>query len=153
MNFQDRLTALGYVLPHPPNPAGNYLPYVRAGHFLYTAGVLPMRDGALACKGKLGAGVSLEEGYEAAKWCALNLLSIVVLAAGSLDQVERFLTITGYVNTVPDFTAHPKVINGASDLLAAVFGEAGKHARAAVGVASLPLDAAVEIQAVVLLKS
>lgn len=153
MNPQDQLTALGYVLPPPPSPAGNYLPFVRAGNLLHTAGMLPMRDGVLACKGKLGAGLSVEEGYEAARWCALNILSVVVQAAGSLDRVERFLTVTGFVNASPDFTAHPKVINGASDLLAAVFGEAGKHARAAVGVASLPLDAAVEVQAVVLLKS
>ncbi|MDX2111403.1 MAG: RidA family protein [Verrucomicrobiota bacterium] len=153
MNATAKLLELGLTLPPPPAPAGNYLPFVRAGNLLYTAGTLPIKDGALAAVGKVGSDVTIEQGYEAARLCALNILAIITAAAGSLDQVERFVAVTGFVNATGDFAAHPKVINGASDLFAAVFGDAGKHARVAVGASSLPLNAAVEVQAVVLLKS
>lgn len=144
-----RLAEQGLVLPAAPAPAANYVPFTIQAGLVHISGQLPMRDGAVAITGKLGADVSLEQGQEAARLCALAILAQArVACAGDLDRIRRVLRVGGFVASAPGFTDQPKVINGASDLLVAVLGEAGRHARAAVGVAVLPLDAAVEVDAV-----
>jgi enamine deaminase RidA (YjgF/YER057c/UK114 family) len=143
-----RLKELGIVLPQPAAPAANYMPYTQAGNILIISGQLPMMDGKLAFTGKLGANVSLETGQEAAKVCAINILAQTNAAlGGDLSRIKRCLRLGGFVASTPDFTQHPQVINGASNLMVDVLGEAGKHARAAVGVSALPFDAAVEVDA------
>lgn len=149
---EERLGKMGIVLPGPAAPAANYVPFVLTGDMLYISGQLPMVDGRLHYTGKLGGGVSLEEGVAAAHTCALNILAQARAALGSLDKVAHVVKLGGFVNCTPDFTEHPKVINGASDLMGNVFGEAGRHARFAVGAPSLPLGAAVEIDAVLKVK-
>ncbi|MDB5643265.1 MAG: hypothetical protein JWN07_2582 [Hyphomicrobiales bacterium] len=150
MNAEKRLQDLGLVLPSPPLAVANYVPAVRTGHLLVVSGQLPFGlDGAISGdhKGKLGRDVFNEAGQEAARLCALNVLAQVRAALGSLNDVKRCVRIGGYVNSSPGFTAISAVVNGASDLMVAVFGDAGRHARLAVGVAELPLDAAVEVEA------
>lgn len=147
--IEDTLTALGLTLPPAPTPAGNYLPYRISGNQLFLAGVIAIRDGRMTHSGAVGAGQTVESGYEAARVCALNALASIKAALGSLDRVTQFLYMGGYVNAVAGFADSPKVINGASDLFAEVFGESGKHARAAVAVAGLPNDSTVEIQVIV----
>lgn len=143
-----RLKELGITLPVPAAPAANYIPFTQAGNILVISGQLPMVDGKLGFTGKLGGGVTLETGQEAAKICAINILAQANAAlGGNLDRVKRCLRLGGFVACTPDFTQHPQVINGASNLMVEVLGEAGKHARAAVGVSSLPFDAAVEVDA------
>ena len=144
-----RLAALGLALPKAAAPVANYVPFARAGNLLFISGQLPVVAGKVEPKhqGKLGAKVSLEAGQEAARLAALNVLAQANAAAGDLARL-RALRLGGFVNAVPDFQQIPQVVNGASDLFAAVLGENGKHARAAVGVAQLPLDAAVEIEAI-----
>lgn len=148
MSFEKRLEELGIELPATPAPAGNYLPAVVVKGLCYTAGAICLREGRMVYTGKVGAEQTVEDGYQAARVCALNLLAAVRGALGSLDKVQRVVTVTGYVNGVAGFADSPKVINGASDLIVDVFGEAGKHARAAVAVAGLPADSTVEVQAV-----
>ncbi len=143
-----RLEELGIDLPEVAAPAGSYVATVQAGNLLHVSGQLPIRDGQVACTGRLGDGVSVEDGIAAARLCALNIVAQAKAALGDLDRVRRVVKLTGYVASAPDFTGQPTVINGASDLMADVFGAAGRHARAAVGVAALPLGAAVEIEAV-----
>ena len=143
-----RLAELGITLPQVVPPLAAYVPASRTGSLVYTAGQLPMVEGKLPQTGKLGAGVSAEEGYAHARQCALNGLAAVDALVG-LDRVVRVVKVVGFVACEPSFTAHPKVVNGASDLLGEVFGDAGKHARSAVGVASLPLDAPVEVELIV----
>lgn len=144
-----RLTELGIVLPQAAAPAGAYVPFVRAGDLLFISGQLPLLNGEMHFSGCLGAELSLEHGYASARLCALNLLAQVRAACdGNLERVRRVVKLTGFVRADAAFTAHPKVLNGASDLMMEVFGEAGRHARAAVGVASLPLEASVEIDGV-----
>lgn len=144
-----RLEALGLALPPAAAPVANYVPFSRAGSLLFVSGQLPMRVGGIdpAHKGKLGAGVSLEDGQAAARQAALNVLAQAKAAIGDLALL-RAVRIGGYVNCAPDFGQLPQVVNGASDLFAAVLGENGKHARFAVGVAQLPLDAAVEVEGI-----
>ena len=142
----ERLKAAGHSLPDPPASGGNYLPYRIVGNLVFLPGVISSWNGVLKFSGTVGEALSVEEGYEAAQLCALNLLANLHAAVGDLDRVRQIVSVNGYVNCVPGFSATPKVINGASDLLVAVFGDAGRHVRAAVGVAGLPLDAAVEIQ-------
>jgi enamine deaminase RidA (YjgF/YER057c/UK114 family) len=144
-----RLAALGIVLPPAAAPVANYVPYKRAGSLLFVSGQLPMGAGGLdpAHKGKLGAGVSLEDGQAAARQAALNVLAQANAAIGDLARLKA-VRVGGYVNCAPDYGQLPQVVNGASDLFAAVLGENGKHARFAVGVAQLPLDAAVEVEGV-----
>jgi enamine deaminase RidA (YjgF/YER057c/UK114 family) len=144
-----RLAALGLALPPAAAPVANYLPVARAGNLLFVSGQLPVVAGKVdpAHQGKLGAKVSLEAGQDAARLAALNVLAQANAAVGDLARL-RALRLGGFVNAVPDFGQIPQVVNGASDLFAAELGENGKHARAAVGVAQLPLDAAVEIEAV-----
>jgi enamine deaminase RidA (YjgF/YER057c/UK114 family) len=141
-----RLAELGLALPEVVRPAGAYVPAVRTGRYVYTAGQVPMVDGALPAAGKVGAEVSAERAKELAQVCALNALAAVKSVAGDLDRVARVVKVLGFVASAPGFTAQPQVINGASELLGEVFGEKGHHARSAVGVAVLPLDAPVEVE-------
>ncbi len=148
MNPETKLAELGHALPPPPASAGSYVPTVRTGNLLYCAGTLPMRDGKLTHAGPVGREQTVESGAKAAEACALNTLANVKAALGSLEQVSRIVFVTGFVNAVDGFTESPAVINGASDLFVKVFGEAGKHARAAVAVNGLPRGATAEIQVV-----
>ena len=144
-----RLAELGIDLPEPSAPAANYVPYVVSGNLVFVSGQLPVWNGDFRFIGKVGADFSLEEGIEAARLCGINLIAQARDAAGGdLDRIKRVVKLGGFVNACPDFTHHPKVINGASDLMADVFGEAGKHARFAVGAVSLPLGVAVEVDGV-----
>ncbi len=146
--ISERLTALNIVLPQLAAPLANYVPYTISGNTLYISGQLPSKDGHLI-KGQLGENMSVEEGQEAAKACAINIIAQANAALnGDLSRITRCLRLGGFVASTHDFYDHPKVINGASDLIVAVFAEAGKHARAAVGVAALPLGAAVEVDAI-----
>lgn len=148
MSLTSRLADLGIVLPQVTAPVASYVSAVVAGSFVYISGQLPMRDGAVV-KGHLGHGVSIEEGQQAAQLCALGILAQLNAALdGDLDRVARCVKLTGFVACTADFTDHPKVINGASEFMLQAMGDAGKHARAAVGVASLPLGACVEVEAV-----
>lgn len=144
-----RLSELGYELPPVPKPAGSYVPAVRSGALAFTAGQLPLDEGTLLYAGKVGDTVALEEAAEAAQRCALNALSAAAEAAGGLDNIARVIKVTGYVASARGFNQQPQVLNGASDFIGAVFGEAGHHARSAVGVAELPLGAPVEVEIVV----
>lgn len=148
-SIADRLKALGHALPPTPKPQGSYVPAVRTGNLVFIAGQLPMRDGLVLFKGKLGRDLDVEQGQEAARLCFLNILAALGFLGISPDQVTRVVRLGGFVQCVDGFADQPKVINGASDLCQAVFGEAGRHARAAVGVNALPLDSAVEIEATV----
>jgi enamine deaminase RidA (YjgF/YER057c/UK114 family) len=145
----DRLKELGYELPSVPVPAGSYVPAISAGSLLFTAGQLPFKEGRLRYTGKVDKDVSVEEAKEAARLCAINALAAVEAEAGSLENVRRVVKVTGYVASAAGFNRQPEVINGASDFLGEVFGERGVHARSAVGVAELPLDAPVEVEIIV----
>ena len=146
----ERLGELGLTLPKVAAPVAAYVPAVRSGPLVFTAGQVPFVNGVLAATGKVGAEVSVEDAAELAKVCALNALAAVASVTGDdLSAVRRVVKVVGFVASAPDFTGQPSVINGASDLLVAVFGDAGQHARSAVGVASLPLDAPVEVELVV----
>ena len=147
--IENRLTAMGVVLPQAAAPAANYLPYTRSGNLLFTAGQLPLKDGKLEYAGLLGLEVDTAGGREAAKLCAINILAQAKAALGDLEKIGRIVKITVFVASAPGFTEQHLVTNGASDFLAEALGERGKHARSAVGTASLPLDAAVEIEAVI----
>lgn len=149
MTVESNLAKLGIQLPPPPQPAGNYVPAVRVGNLLYVSGMLPMADGKVLYQGPVGDECSIEKAQEAAKLCALNILSVILSEAGSWDRVKRLVQLQGFVFGPGGFPDSPKVLNGASDLMVAVLGEKGKHSRAAVTVAGLPLKAAVEIQAIV----
>lgn len=143
-----RLESLGIVLPVAAAPAANYVPYVISGNMLYLSGQLPMEGGKIAVSGIVGKDVALEDARRAAELCAINILAQASAAlGGDLGRIRRLVKINGFVASAPDFTSQHLVINGASDLLVNVLGEAGKHARAAVGMAALPLNAAVEIDA------
>lgn len=149
MNPESKLTELGLSLPPPPAAAGSYVPSVRTGNLLYCAGTLPILDGRLSHTGQVGREQTVASGAKAAEACALNTLANVKAALGSLDAVARIVFVSGFVNAVDGFTDSPAVINGASDLFVKVFGEAGRHARAAVAVNGLPRGATAEIQVVV----
>ncbi|KQZ13713.1 MULTISPECIES: RidA family protein [unclassified Mesorhizobium] len=146
--IEKRLSDLGIVIPAAAAPAANYVPYARTGNLLFTAGQLPLKDGKLQAAGLLGREVDTATGKEAAKFCAINVLAQAKAALGDLEKISKLVKITVFVASTPDFTEQHLVANGASDLLAAVLGERGKHARAAVGTASLPLNAAVEVEAI-----
>lgn len=148
MTTAARLAELGIELPVVVSPIGSYVPAVRSGNVVYTSGQLPIRDGALVQAGKVGAAVTAEQGRDLARVCALNALAAVDALVG-LDSVAKVVKVVGFVASAPGFTGQPGVVNGASDLLADVFGGAGVHARSAVGVAELPLDAPVEVELVV----
>jgi enamine deaminase RidA (YjgF/YER057c/UK114 family) len=149
MSYEQKLIQLGLALPAPPKPVANYVPAVRVGNLLFLSGVLPSRDGQLIMTGKLGQNLSIEQGVEAARVAVLNGLSIVQSIAGSLDHVKQIVKMVGYIASAPGFTDQPQVLNGASDLLVSLFGDAGRHARVAVGAAELPRQAPVEIELIV----
>ena len=146
--IENRLSELGVTLPESAAPAANYVPFVRTGTQLFISGQLPMDTGKIAFTGKLGGGVSVDDGKAAAKACAINLLAQAKAATGDLDKVVRLVKIVGFVNSTAEFTDQPQVINGASDFLVDAMGDAGRHARSAVSAASLPFGAAVEIEAI-----
>jgi enamine deaminase RidA (YjgF/YER057c/UK114 family) len=148
MSVEEKLTALGLTLPEAPQPAGAYLRARKTGNLLFVAGQLPLADGKIQYSGKVGSDLSLEEGYEAAKLCALNVLGIIKAELGSLEKIVQLVRVAGYVCSAEDFTDQPKVVNGASDLFNSVLGEAGGHARLAIGVISLPLGGAVEVEVI-----
>ena len=152
MSFEARLRELGIELPEVPKPVAAYVPGVRSGNLIFTSGQIPVVQGELRFKGKVGRDLTLEEGREAARTCALNALAVVRDLAGSLDQVQRVVKLLVFVNSAPGFTDQPKVANGASELMLEIFGEAGRHARSAVACNELPLDAAVEVEMVVELR-
>ncbi len=144
-----RLAELGIELPPASAPAGNYVPTVQTGNLLFISGQVPIVDSAPSFIGRLGAELDVETGVAAARTCALALIARAKVALnGELDRVQQVVKLTGFVAATPEFTEHPKVVNGASDLFADVFGDAGRHARAAVGMASLPLGVAVEVEAI-----
>ncbi|HEV2521658.1 MAG TPA: RidA family protein [Candidatus Acidoferrales bacterium] len=150
--IEARLKELGIILPALPQPGGNYLPARTVGPMVYLAGVISTRDGEIIT-GTVGAGRTIEEGYAAARACAISQLAVLAIHLGSLDEVKNIVTVNGYVNAVPGFPDSPKVINGASDLFVEIFGEAGRHARTAIGVPALPRNALVELQMTVEVKA
>jgi enamine deaminase RidA (YjgF/YER057c/UK114 family) len=146
---EDKLAELGISVPDVVPPVAVYQPAVRDGDRVFTSGQLPMKDGALMTPGKVGGAVSEEEGYAAARQCALNALAAIKTQVGELSAIKRIVKVVVFVASTPDFTGQPKVANGASEFLGEVFGDAGVHARSAVGVAALPLDAPVEVELIV----
>ena len=147
--IDDRLRSLGIELPMPSAPGANYVPFVRSGNLVFLTGQLCQWNGERRFIGKLGREFEVDQGRQAARLCALNLIAHLRAAmGGDLDLVVRCVRIAGFVNSVPEFTAQSQVLNGASDLLVEIFGDAGRHARMAVGVAALPYDVAVEVEAV-----
>jgi enamine deaminase RidA (YjgF/YER057c/UK114 family) len=146
---EERLQQLGITLPTPAVPVAAYVPCVRTGDLVYVSGQVPLVEGRPSHLGRLGAEVGLDDGAAAARTCALNLIAALKAELGELARVRRVVKLTGFVASAPDFTDHPKVINAASELFNEVFGEAGRHARAAVGVAALPLGVPVEVEAIV----
>jgi len=148
MGAEARLKELGITLPTAPRPVANYVPAVRTGNLLFLAGHVPVRDGQFTSIGKLGKELSVEEGSQAARLVGLNLLASARAALGSLDRVRRVVKVLGMVNSAEGFGEQPKVVNGFSDLMVEVFGEAGRHARSAVGMAGLPMGVAVEVEAI-----
>lgn len=147
MTIAVRLAELGITLPTPPAPVAAYVPFVREGHMLFVSGQIPVKDGKIQYVGKLGDTVTTATGQEAARLCAINLLAQAQAAVG-LDHITRVVKLTGFVACTPSFTEHPQVMNAASELMQAVFGDAGRHTRSSVGAPSLPLDASVEIEAI-----
>jgi len=145
MSAEEKLRELGLTLPPAPAGVGAYVPWVRCGSLVFTSGQLPWREGKLAYTGKLGAGVTVEQGYQAARICALNALAQLKAAAGDLGAIKQVVRLEGYVHAGPGFRDHPKVLDGASDLFNAVLGERGRHARTALGINEMPLDAAVQL--------
>lgn len=145
--IEARLKALDLVLPEAKAPVGSYVPFLHMNGQLIVSGQLPMKDGAVAVTGTVGSGVELAQGQDAARLCALNILAQAKAALGDLDRIVQLLRLNGFVNAAPGFPDHPKVINGASDLMVEVLGDKGRHTRIAVGCASLPLNAAVEVDA------
>ena len=149
MSIEQRLRELNITLPDPPAPIAAYVPAVRSGNLLFTSGSGPWKDGAFKYTGKLGSDLSIEEGYDAARLVMLNLLSVLNAQLGSLDRVGRIVKVLGFVASAPGFNQQPQVMNGASELLEALFGARGKHARSAIGVNELPANIAVEIEMIV----
>ena len=146
---EERLAELGLSVPEVAKPVAAYIPAVRSGHHVFTSGQLPMRDGQLMLTGKVGGEVSQEEAVECARQCGLNALAAVRAEVGELSAVKRIVKVVAFVASTPDFTGQPLVANGVSELLGEVFGDAGRHARSAVGVPVLPLDAPVEVELIV----
>ena len=146
---EERLAELGLSVPEVPTPVAAYIPALRSGHHVFTSGQLPMRDGELMLTGKVGGEVSQEEAVECARQCGLNALAAVKAEVGDLSAIKRIVKVVAFVASTPDFTGQPFVANGVSELFGEVFGEAGRHARSAVGVPVLPLDAPVEVELVV----
>jgi enamine deaminase RidA (YjgF/YER057c/UK114 family) len=152
MSIADRMNELGIELPRAPAPVGAYVPYVISGSLMFISGQVPIRDGAMIHEGKVPLDVTVEQGQECAALCFLNAIAQAKAALGDLDQVERIVRMTGYVAVAADFTDQPLVVNGASNLAVDIFGDQGKHARVAVGVAELPLGAPVELEVILEVK-
>jgi enamine deaminase RidA (YjgF/YER057c/UK114 family) len=150
--IEEKIAQLGFTFPTAPKPLASYIPAIRTGNLVFTAGQLPMRDGSLAYKGKLGKELSEEAGKKAAQICALNCLSVIKGEIGDLNKIAKIIKLTVFVSSAEGFINHPQVANGASDLIKEIFGENGKHVRSAVGVAELPLNAPVEIEMIVEVK-
>lgn len=151
--IDEKIKQLGFSLPNAPKPLAAYIPGLHVDNLVYTAGQLPMIDGELKFKGKVGAEINDSDGSKAAEICALNCLSVVKSVVGDLDLVERIIKLTVFVNSADGFSNQPKIANGASELIVKIFGESGKHVRSAVGVNELPLNAPVEIEMIVKIKS
>ncbi len=149
MSVNQRISDLGITLPQVATPAGAYVPAVVSGNLVFTAGQIPLVDGKLVATGKVGKDLSADQAKEIARICALNAVAAVKSVIGDLDRVTKVVKVVGFVSSTPDFTAQPSVVNGASELLEQIFGDKGIHARSAVGVAVLPLDAPVEVELVV----
>jgi len=147
--FEERLRDLSIEIPTPPNPAGSYIPVITTGNLAYVSGQIPMKDGKVIFEGKVPETQSLDSARDAAKICIINGLAQLKANLGSLDKITKFVKVSGFVNSSPNFTEHPKVINAASALLVDIFGDMAKHSRIAVGVTSLPLNSTVEIDMVV----
>ncbi|WP_100181890.1 RidA family protein [Candidatus Nitrosotenuis aquarius] len=143
--IEEKLVQLNITLPTPPKPAGSYIPVVTSGNLAFVSGQIPMHDGKVLFTGKVPSDKSIEEAQSAARLCAINLLAQLKANLGSLDRITKIVRVSGFVNCMPDFAEHPKIINAASDLFYDIFGEKGKHSRIAVGVSSLPLNSTVEI--------
>ena len=152
MGADARIAELGLILPPPPKPGGNYVPYRIGGGLLFLSGVGPRLPDGSSTTGKLGSALTVEQGYRAARQCGLNLIANMRAALGTLDKVDTILKVLGMVNGEPDFSDHPKVINGCTDLFVDIFGENGRPARSSVGMGSLPGNISVEIEAIVLLR-
>lgn len=152
MSVEEKIKQLGLNIPEAPKPVASYVPAVKSGNLIFTSGQLPFVNGNLQYIGKLGEKYSIEDGYQAARICVLNCLSVVKGIVGDLDKVARIVKVVGFVSSAAGFNDQPKVINGASELLGEIFGEAGQHARSAVGVNELPLNSAVEVEMIVEIK-
>ena len=147
--IEEKINQLGFTVPAAPKPLASYIPAVKSGNLVFTAGQLPIKDGSLVFKGKLGKDLNEKDGKKAAQLCALNCLSVIKNEIESLDNIDRIIKMTVFVSSSEGFINHPQVANGASDLIKDIFGENGKHVRSAVGVAELPLNAPVEIEMIV----
>ena len=147
--IEERLGALNIILPSPPKPVGSYLPVVITGKLAFVSGQIPIKDGKVIYAGKVSKDLSVEDAQKAARLCVINALAQLKTELGSLDRISKIDKVSGFVNSPPEFTDQPKVINGASDLLFEIFGQKGQHTRIAVGVSSLPLNSAVEIDLIV----
>ncbi|MGQ0795913.1 MAG: RidA family protein [Nitrosopumilaceae archaeon] len=147
--IEDKLNELGIILPIPPNPAGSYIPIVRSGNLVFVSGQIPIKDGRILYSGKVTKDLSIEDAQKAAQLCVINALANLKSEFGNLEKISKIIKLSGYVNSPPEFVEQPKVINGGSDLLFQIFEKKGQHARIAVGVSSLPLNSAVEIDLIV----
>lgn len=146
--IEEKIKSIGIKLPNPPNPAGSYIPVVKSGNLLYVSGQIPMEDGKVAFTGKV-SDANIETAQKSARICAINILAQLKKELGDLEKISKIVRLSGFVNSEPEFTQQPKVINAASDLFYEIFGDIGKHSRIAVGVASLPLNSMTEIDAIV----
>ena len=153
MSFESKVKEMGLTIPEVAKPVAAYVPAIKVGDYVYTSGQIPFVQGTLAYAGKIGKDLPLEQGYEAAKVCALNCLAAVKSVIGSLDNIEQIVKVVGFVNSAPGFVDQPKVINGASELVGNIFGKQGEHSRSAVGVPELPINAAVEVEMIVKVKA
>jgi len=147
--IKEKLDTLGITLPTPPKPAGSYIPVVRTGNLVFVSGQIPIKDGKILYSGKVTKDLSIEDAQKGARLCAINALAQLNSEFGNLENISKIVRVSGFVNSPPEFTEQPKVINGASDLLFEIFEEKGQHTRIAVGVSSLPLNSAVEIDLLV----
>ena len=145
MNIETKLEELGITLPEAPSAVATYQPWIQTGNLIFTSGQLPFRDGLIAYEGKLGSELSEEDGYQAARQCALNAIAQLKAAAGNLNKIRKIVRIEGYVHCADGFRGHPQVINGASDLIVEIFGEKGRHTRLALGINEMPVNAAVQL--------
>lgn len=149
---EEKLKSMGLDIPEAPKPVAAYVPAVKVDNYVYTSGQLPFANGELKYKGKVGKDVKEDDAYQAARLCALNCLSVIKGVIGDLDKIEQIIKVNGFVASAPDFEAQPKVVNGASELLGEVFQEKGQHARVAVGVNELPMNATCEVELIVKVK-